>query len=151
MSAKIDDDEITSVVEDYLEAILMLSEEKGYTRVTELAEKLGKEKGTVSGMVKTKLKKLKLVDFEAYGTIKLTKKGKSIAQMVKDRHDMLKSFLLLIGVDEQNAEHDCCVMEHDLTKNTSVLLGYFTQFLNDEEHKDVLERFKQYVEKLQDS
>ena len=110
--------------------------------------KLGKEKGTVSEMVKTKLKKLKLVDFEVYGTISLTKKGKSIAQLIKDRHDMLKSFLLLIGVDEQNAEHDCCVMEHDLTKNTTDRLNYFTQFLKESEQKDILERYKKYLQKF---
>ncbi|NHK30615.1 MAG: transcriptional regulator MntR [Asgard group archaeon] len=149
MSAKSDDiKQITNVMEDYLEAILVLSEEKGFTRITELAEKLGKEKGTVSEMVKTKLKKLKLVDFEIYGTISLTKKGKSIAQMVKDKHDMLKSFLILIGVDEHNAEHDCCIMEHDLTKNTTDQLNYFTEFLQGSEQKDILNRYKKYLQKF---
>ncbi|NHJ38530.1 MAG: transcriptional regulator MntR [Asgard group archaeon] len=141
------DKNITSVMEDYLEAILVLSEKEGFTRVTDLADKLEKEKGTVSEMVKTKLKKLKLVNFEVYGTISLTEKGTLVARKIKAKHDMLKSFLLLIGVDEQNAEHDCCVMEHDLTKNTTEKLNSFTEFLQEENQEDILSRYKKYLEK----
>lgn len=148
MSAKsFNEKQITNVMEDYLEAILVLSIDEGFTRITDLAEKLGKEKGTVSEMVKTKLKKLRLVNFEVYGTITLTEKGKLIAQKIKDKHDMLKSFLTLIGVEEQNAEHDCCVMEHDLTRNTTEKLNSFTHFLREKEQEDILTRYKKHLGK----
>jgi Mn-dependent DtxR family transcriptional regulator len=149
MSAMTDDDRITSVVEDYLEAILVLSEEKGYTRVTDLANKLEKNKVSVSEMVKEKLTDLNLVICEGKDRIRsiaLTEKGRIIAQKVKDQHDILKSFLLLIGVSNENAENDCCVMEHDLSKNTSTQLKYFTQFLHEDEQKDILQRFKKYIQ-----
>ncbi|NHJ49682.1 MAG: metal-dependent transcriptional regulator [Asgard group archaeon] len=150
MSAKTDDDKITSVVEDYLEAILVLSEEKGYTRVTDLANKLDKNKVSVSEMVKEKLTDLKLVVCEGkerITSIALTDKGRVVAQKVKEQHDILRSFLILIGVSNDNADRDSCVMEHDLSKNTSTQLKYFTQFLHEEEQKDILSRFKKYTQK----
>ena len=90
---------ITATIEDYLERILLLSENDGHAHVTELANLLGISKASVTEMI-TKLKTNGFVNFEKYGTITLTEKGRKIAVKVKERHDILKSFLVLIGVNE---------------------------------------------------
>ncbi|MFW9922353.1 MAG: metal-dependent transcriptional regulator [Candidatus Thorarchaeota archaeon] len=137
---------ITSTIEDYLEGILVLSEEKGFAQVTELAHLLEVSKASVTEMV-SKMKKLELVNFEKYGTISLTQKGKEIATKVFDMHETLKSFLLMIGVKESNANQDCCSMEHDLSKDTIKRLKTFIEFLEDEKQRDIIERFAKYKSK----
>ncbi|MHA1630281.1 MAG: metal-dependent transcriptional regulator [Candidatus Heimdallarchaeota archaeon] len=135
---------ITSTIEDYLETILVLSEKKDYAKVTEIAEFHNISKASVTEMI-AKLKKMGFVNSEKYGTISLTPKGKEIAQKVKNKHEILLVFLLLIGVKPENANLDCCVMEHNLTKETIEKLGLFINFLQTEEQKDILERFRKFM------
>lgn len=134
---------ITATIEDYLERILILSEEDGYARVTEIANLLGIRKASVTEMV-SKLKANGYVEFEKYGTITLTEIGRKIAIEVKERHDILKSFLVLIGVNEDDANNDCCVMEHNLSEATIEKMKVFIEFLQEKNQKDVFERLKEY-------
>ena len=134
---------ITATIEDYLERILLLSEVGGHARVTEIAKLLGIRKASVTEMI-SKLKANGYVDFEKYGTITLTEKGRKIAIEVKERHDILKSFLILIGVNEDDASNDCCVMEHNLSEETIEKLKVFIEFLQEKNQKDVFDRLKEY-------
>jgi len=143
-SKEVDESIITSTIEDYLERILLLNEKEGYARVTEIADLLGISKASVTEMI-SKLKEYGFVNYEKYGTITLTKLGKEIAIKVKERHDFLKSFLLLIGVNEKNASNDCCSMEHNLSKETIEKLKIFIDFLQDEKQKDIFDRLKEYI------
>jgi len=135
--------QITSTIEDYLEAILVLSETKGFAQVTEIANNLSISKASVTEML-AKLKTMGFVKYEKYGTITLTETGSEIAEKVKIKHDLLNAFLLLIGVSEENANADCCVMEHNLSKETVEKLTIFYQFLLKEKQADILERFTKY-------
>jgi len=135
---------ITATIEDYLERILLLSEEEGHARVTEMAKLLGISKASVTEMI-AKLKSNGFVDFEKYGTITLTEKGRKIAIKVKERHDILKSFLVLIGVNEENSNKDCCVMEHNLSKETTDKLKVFIEFLQEKKQEDIFERLSEYI------
>ena len=147
MSTKTDSNiTITSTVEDYLESILFLSENKGYAQVTEIAKSIGISKASVTEMI-IKLKSNNLVNYEKYSTITLTDEGSIIALDVKERHEMLRKFLKLIGVNEEDANHDCCIMEHDLSKETVEKLKLFTKFLQEINQEDILERFKEFIKK----
>jgi len=137
---------ITSTIEDYLEGILFLSEEKGFAQVTEIAQMLEVSKASVTEMV-SKLKNNNLVNYEKYGTISLTEKGKEIAVKIKDRHEILQSFLLFIGVSPENANTDCCSMEHDLSDETVRKIKIFMKFLKSENQKDILNRLNKFVGK----
>ncbi|MCK5045841.1 MAG: helix-turn-helix domain-containing protein [Candidatus Heimdallarchaeota archaeon] len=135
---------ITATVEDYLERILLLSEDDGHAHVTEIANLLGISKASVTEMT-AKLKSNGFVEYEKYGTISLTEKGRKIAVKVKERHDILKSFLVLIGVNDENASNDCCVMEHNLSKETIDKLKVFIEFLQEKKQEDVFERLSEYI------
>ena len=135
---------ITATVEDYLERILLLSEDDGHAHVTEIANLLGISKASVTEMI-TKLKSNGYVDYEKYGTITLTEKGRKLAIKVKERHDILKSFLILIGVNEENASNDCCVMEHNLSIETIDKLKVFIEFLQEKKQEDIFERLSEYI------
>ena len=135
---------ITATVEDYLERILLLSEDDGHAHVTEIANLLGISKASVTEMI-VKLKSNGYVDYEKYGTITLTEKGRKLAIKVKERHDILKSFLILIGVNEENASNDCCVMEHNLSIETIDKLKVFIEFLQEKKQEDIFERLSEYI------
>ncbi|MHA1243428.1 MAG: metal-dependent transcriptional regulator [Candidatus Heimdallarchaeota archaeon] len=143
MSTKKSVDVITSTIEDYLECILVLSEKGELAHVTDIAKELEVRKASVTEMI-IKLEKFGFVDYEKYSPIQLTEKGKKIAESVKERHEMLRAFLLLIGVNNENANNDCCVMEHNLSKDTVEKLTSFIDFLEEEDQRDIIERFKKY-------
>ena len=135
---------VSSTIEDYLERILLLSQKDGHAHVTEIADLLGINKASVTEMV-SKLKANGFVEYEKYGPITLTEKGRKIAIKVKERHDVLRAFLILIGVNEENASKDCCVMEHNLSKETVDKLKLFIKFLKDKNQKDIFVRLSEYI------
>lgn len=104
--------------EDYLEIILSLSVEKKAVRVTDIASRMNITKSSVSEAV-NHLKDLGLVTQEYYGKVFLTSKGISRALAVKKRHQILKTFLRnILGVNEDTAEKDACLMEHVISPET---------------------------------
>ena len=103
--------------EDYLEAMLMLREEKGYIRSVDVAEKLGVKKPSVSYATK-RLRENGYITMDESGRITLTDSGYEIARRMYTRHRMLTGFLVGIGVDEETAREDACRLEHDLSEKS---------------------------------
>ena len=103
--------------EDYLEQILILLENKGYARSTDIAESLGYTKPSVSVAMK-KLRENGYISMEKSGLISLTDKGFPIARRIYDRHQMLTRFFISIGVNETIARKDACKVEHDISDET---------------------------------
>lgn len=103
---------ISSALEDYLETILELFEKEGTVRVTDVAEKLRIAKPTVSQTI-NKLKSQGFIKQESYGPILLTSTGTRYALKVRSRHSLIRQFLIEgLGVDNETAEKDACLMEH---------------------------------------
>ena len=108
---------MTKSLEDYIETIYVLIKEKGAARVRDVAADLKvKMPSVVKAMAE--LKKLELVIQEPYGDIELTAKGRKVATGVLTRHTILKAFLLKLGVTEQVADNDACLMERILSAQT---------------------------------
>lgn len=103
--------------EDYLEMILMLREQKGYTRSIDIAAALGVTKPSVSFAMK-KLRENGYILMDEGSYITLTEAGMTIARRIYDRHKALTAFLLQIGVNEKNAREDACKIEHDISDET---------------------------------
>ena len=103
--------------EDYLEAILMLQEKNGSVRSIDVANELGFSKPSVSVAMK-KLRESGHIEMEADGLIRLTSSGRTIAEQIYERHRMLTDFFLYLGVDEEAASADACLVEHDLSAGT---------------------------------
>jgi len=78
------------------------------------------------------LKKKGLVVQEPYGAVELTAAGVRAASAILGRHTLLKTFLSLIGVSEENAEKDACSMEHFLSAET---LARVTEFVRKHKRK----------------
>ena len=103
--------------EDYLEQILVLLEEKGYARSTDIAESLGVTKPSVSVAMK-KLRENGYISMEKGGLISLTDKGYPIARRTYDRHQTLTKFFFFFFVDEAIARNDACKIEHDISEES---------------------------------
>ena len=116
--------------EDYLEAMLMLKEERGYVRSVDIAEHLGVSKPSVSIAVK-KLKENGYLVMDHSGFITLTESGHEIAERIYTRHKTLTSFFEMLGVDPEIAQEDACLVEHDLSEETfSALLKHAAEIVD---------------------
>lgn len=100
--------------EDYLETILILSKKKPVVRSVDIAEELGYKKSSVSVAMKH-LRENEHITVTREGYIYLTETGRSIAEMIYERHQILSSWLIYLGVDEETAKTDACRIEHDIS------------------------------------
>ena len=109
--------EIRESSEDYLEQILMLLEQKGHARSTDIAIGLNVTRPSVSVAMK-KLRENKYITMAEDGLISLTDKGYAIARRIYDRHKTLTRYLVQLGVPEEIAREDACKIEHDLSEES---------------------------------
>ena len=109
---------VTESHEDYLEAIVMLGgTDKIAVRPVDVANKLGVSKASVNKAVSV-LKEAGMLEQPYYGDITLTKKGYKYGKEVFERHKVLTRFLVAIGVDEETADAEACMIEHDISEKT---------------------------------
>lgn len=103
--------------EDYLEAMLMMGEKHGFIRSIDVAAHLGVTKPSVSYATK-RLRENGYITMDQDGLISLTDQGMAIAQSMYERHTLLATFLITLGVDEATAREDACKIEHDISQET---------------------------------
>ena len=103
--------------EDYLETILMLSESSEQVRSIDIVNKLGYSKPSVSVAMK-KLRENGLIHVDGDGFIHLLPEGRSIAERIYERHQLIAEFLRRIGVDPSVAAQEACKIEHDISQDT---------------------------------
>ena len=103
--------------EDYLEAMLMLKQERGYIRSVDVADKLGVTKPSVSYATK-RLRESGYISLDPAGMILLLPPGLQIAQRMLERHTLLTDLLIGLGVSPETAREDACEIEHDLSDET---------------------------------
>lgn len=97
--------------ENYLETILILSKKLPVVRAVDISNELGYKKSSVSIAMKNLRQKNHITVTDA-GFIYLTDTGRSIAEMIYERHELLTSWLIQLGVDAATAAEDACRIEH---------------------------------------
>ena len=103
--------------DDYLEAILIIRQKKGFCRSTDIASWLGISRPSVSVEL-GKLAELGLIRMDEDKMLHLTDEGFAVADSTYAKHNYLKRFLLSVGVDEAVAEKEACSMEHALSSDS---------------------------------
>ncbi|MBR1758934.1 MAG: metal-dependent transcriptional regulator [Lachnospiraceae bacterium] len=106
--------EIHESAEDYLEAVLMLSEKNVAVRSIDVAAQLGFSKPSVSIAMK-KLRENGYVVMDARGFITLTEAGHEIAERTYEKHKVISKVLIAMGVSPDVALNDACHIEHSLS------------------------------------
>lgn len=117
---------MTKSLEDYLERIHILLEGQGTARVRDVAEGLHVTMPSVNRAV-SELKKLGLVRQKPYGNLELTEEGVVLSGEIHERHQLLRSFLVKLGVTPEIAEEDACQMEHILSAETISRIEQFVR------------------------
>jgi DtxR family Mn-dependent transcriptional regulator len=100
--------------ENYLEAILVLSQRLPVVRSIDIANYLNFSKPSVSVAMKN-LRSKEYIEVSDAGFITLTNAGKEIADTIYERHTFLSQWLISLGVDEQIAVDDACRLEHQIS------------------------------------
>jgi len=103
--------------EDYLERIFELLKEKGYARVTDMAERLEIKPASVTKMVQ-RLDGLGYLKREPYRGFTLTKLGRDVGAKINHRHTVLFEFLSLLGLKQKTITKDIEGLEHHLSDET---------------------------------
>ncbi|UTR14470.1 transcriptional regulator MntR [Salipaludibacillus sp. LMS25] len=120
----------TPSMEDYLERIYILIEEKGYARVSDIADALEVHPSSVTKMVQ-KLDTQEYLIYEKYRGLILTSKGKKIGKRLVYRHDLLEEFMRIIGVNEAGIYDDVEGIEHHLSWDAIDRIGDLVQYFDE--------------------
>ena len=108
---------IKESAENYLETILILSKKNIAVRSIDIANEMNFTKASVSVAMK-RLREDGYINMDDDRMITLTPKGKDIASMVYERHQIIAKILIALGVDEATAYEDSCKIEHDLSQKS---------------------------------
>jgi DtxR family manganese transport transcriptional regulator len=112
------------VAEDYVELIADLIDATGEARAVDLAERLGVTNATINTTL-NRLIREGLVTREPYRSIFLTEEGRTLAEHSRERHAIVRDFLLRLGVDPETAETDAEGIEHHISARTLDALRRF--------------------------
>ncbi len=129
----------STAMDDYLEQILHLIEEKGYARAVDISKNLAISQASVTNMLQ-RLDAEGLVIHEKYRGTTLTEEGHRIALAIIERHETLTRFLRLFGIDEETIYKDVEGMEHHVSRPTLKVISAVADAL--EADAGLLERVK---------
>jgi Mn-dependent DtxR family transcriptional regulator len=132
-----------SRLEDYLEAIYNLNEQKGYVGVKDISVYLEVKPGTVSGMI-SGLREKGYVQHERYRGMRLTEAGEKVARSVIKRHHVISELLSMLGVDSKTAYIDTEGIEHHVHPTTLRRFERLGDYLR--ENPQALKSIRQFVE-----
>ena len=124
------ENEVTHSAAHHLLAILELTKDRGYARVTDVAKFLEITTGSAS----TNLKSLKQKGFVVEDDnrfLALSEQGRPIAEGILIRREILESFFIeVLGVAEEQAGIDACKTEHLLSAETTSKMAKFAKQIN---------------------
>jgi DtxR family Mn-dependent transcriptional regulator len=132
-------------IEDYIELVFNLQKTKKRVHTNDIANALNINPASVTEIFQ-KLSEEGYVDYKKYSGIMLTAKGRRLALRTKDKHEKLKEFLMILGVENDIAESDACEMEHILHPSTMNMIDKFVEVIGQCEMAPFwLDRLKKYV------
>ena len=115
---------ITSSLEDYLKTILIIQKKNKPVRSVDIARSMNVSKPSVSYAMK-KLVRDGMIVFDDDGIVSLTESGRNAAENVYNKHELIGKVLMRIGVSEQTALRDACLIEHAISDETYKCLREF--------------------------
>jgi len=118
----------TEIAEDFVELIDDLIASAGEARAADIARSLGVTQATVTNTV-ARLVRDGLATSLPYRSIFLTERGRAIAKWSRERHRIVREFLLAIGVSAETAEADSEGLEHHASEETLAALKRLTNSL----------------------
>jgi Mn-dependent DtxR family transcriptional regulator len=137
----------TPSMEDYLEKIYLLIEEKGYARVVDIASSLDVSPSSATKMIQ-KLDERRFGIYEKYRGIILTAKGKKLAKTLAEKHVVLEAFLRTIGAREEDIYQEVEGIEHHISKQTAFCISSLVNFFSD--NPEIRDSYLKYRKELEE-
>ncbi len=140
---------LSSSLEDYLEAIFNLSKESNIARSKDIAESLGVSRASVTGALRV-LKEKGLANYKPYDYVTLTETGRATAAEIAKKHKILESFFIdVLGIEPNIAQKAACKAEHALGPGIISKLLCFIEFVNhsSENGRDLSGQFQKFCKK----
>jgi DtxR family Mn-dependent transcriptional regulator len=141
---------LSASLEDYLEAIFHIVQEKPAARAKDISKRMHVNRSSVTGALRA-LAKRDLVNYTPYDLITLTPEGTAAAADVVRRHQVLRDFLVsILAVDPPRAEATACEMEHHVDNVVLRRLGRLAEFLHEcplAGNEQWLPAFREYCER----
>ncbi len=130
-------DALSESLEDYLEAIMHIEDEKRAARPKDIARRMHVSSPSVTAAVQN-LAARGLVNHQPYDLVTLTDVGRDVATDVARRHEGLRRFLVeILRIERAEADHVACGMEHSLPSDVLARLIEFIDFIADSPHGGV--------------
>mgnify|MGYP001024928742 CR=1 FL=1 len=139
--------ELSRTLEDYLEAIYRIEQQKRVARPRDICEAQGVAGSTVTAALKSLADKA-LVNYEPYGLVTLTQKGRERAERLAVRNRIIRGFLEeILDLTPQQAESTACGMEHAVDERVLQRFVCFLAFMRRHcrEGARCLEKFREFV------
>ena len=114
--------------EMYLETIYTLTQTRAAVRSIDVCEHMGFSKPSVSRAIGL-LKSGGFVVVDENGYLSLTEQGRAVAERTVERHTLLKTFFVRLGVEESTADADACKIEHHISDETMAALKKYLETL----------------------
>lgn len=143
--------ELSASLEDYIETIYHIVEEKQVARAKNIAEKMQVSRASVTEALRT-LSKKGLINYAPYEVITLTEQGCQAAEDVIFRHNTLKEFFIeILTIDEDIAEDGACKIEHSAPPEVINRMIDFMKFVESypQVDKGLISEFKRFIEEKQ--
>ncbi len=119
---------ISASLEDYLEAIYEIIEEKQGVKAVEVSRKLGVGRSSVTEALKLLADK-NLINYNRYEAISLTENGEIAARNVILRHNTLFAFFNhVLGLNPEESNENACKVEHVISDSALEKLIQFVEF-----------------------
>lgn len=117
---------ISKALEEYVKTMYVLNKQKGEIRVTDIADKMCCSKASVTKALNN-LKEKSLVEYEAYGEIKLTKKAEEIAQKTLEAYDIVYLFFKeILEIKNEHAKEEADKIKSIISDETINKLARYT-------------------------
>ncbi|MDD3766503.1 MAG: metal-dependent transcriptional regulator [Eubacteriales bacterium] len=145
-----DNIKVTASLEDYLEAIYEIIEEKQGVKAVEVAKRLNVKRSSVTEALKN-LSEKNLVNYGRYDVISLTPSGVKVAKKVIEKHKTLYDFFTkILGLTPEEASENACKVEHVISEDVLQRLIAFIEFNNNYycSEKKYVDEFQKFYEEL---
>ncbi|MBN2301756.1 MAG: metal-dependent transcriptional regulator [Lentisphaerae bacterium] len=145
----IDTKKLSAAMEDYLVIIHKFQQTKRFARVSDIASGLGVAKSAVTAALQN-LFSSKLINYQPYEPVTLTREGKQQAQEIQLRHRVILNFLHeILAMDIQKAESIAHKMEHSIEALALEKFVCFLAFIHTRSDKGKMWRkdFQDFMQK----
>jgi len=140
--------ELSASLEDYIETIYHIVEEKQVARAKNIADQLGVSRASVTEALRT-LSSKGLINYAPYEVITMTSLGREVAEDVIFRHTTLKNFFTkILTIDNDIAEDGACRVEHSAPPQVIDRMIDFMKFVEScpQVEEGLIQKFREFVE-----